>query len=677
MKGCLLAGLFAVALFVPAGAQAPPGINYQGVARDSEGKPVVSKSLSVRISILKNSASGDVEFSETHQVMTNQFGLFALVIGKGSAVTGSFPFVSWAMGNKWLQIEMDVNGGNNFQIMGTQELMSVPYSFYSQYSGNGLQAGQGISIANSVINNTGDADSNPTNELISGVSLGTDNKLKITDAGGTHEADLSSLIVSQDLAHVLSAGNDAGAQKITHLAAPTGNGDAATKGYVDTHTDADADPLNEIQDLSLASHVLKITNHSTATPIDLSPYLDNTDAQSLSLSGTTLAIAGGNSVNLAGVNTDAQNLSLGTSSGTSRTINISGGTGVTVDVADNDDNPINEAQTLSKTSNLISLSNVNGAGGGSVTLNDDDPLNEIQDLALTSNVLKMTKNAAATGINLALYLDNTDSQALSLGAVVGTQHTINLTGSAPITLDVADNDNNPTNEIQDLSLTANTLKITNNAAATPVNLAPYLDNTDNQTLTYNPATNNLAISTGNNVTISHTLGQVLTQGNDAGAKKITNLSAPTLPADATTKQYVDNADAALASLISTTYAFKTAFSFTNGGSLVENDRTIPFTTEEFDDFGVLAVNSFTAATNGIYVFTVDGTYAAPIAGGQLSLLFNGVKYPIAIVQPWGGVFGRFNATFMFKLIAGQTVNLVGDNILVGGQFTGGFYGYKL
>jgi hypothetical protein len=43
----------------PALAQAPQGINYQGVARDSEGKAVASKTLSVRISILKNSATGE------------------------------------------------------------------------------------------------------------------------------------------------------------------------------------------------------------------------------------------------------------------------------------------------------------------------------------------------------------------------------------------------------------------------------------------------------------------------------------------------------------------------------------------------------------------------------------------------------------------------------------------
>lgn len=547
--------------------------------------------------------------------------------------------------------------------------MTVPYAFYSQYSGNGLQAGQGINITNSVINNTGDPDNSPTNELNTALTLGPDFKLRLTDAGGTLTADLAALS-PQNLSQLLALGNDAGAQKIANLGSPTLASDAATKGYVDLHNDADASPTNEIQDLALTANTLRITNNAAATPINLASYLDNTDSQTLSLAGANLSISGGNNVNLSSLNTDSQSLSLGASSGTSRTINISGGAGVTFDIADNDNNPSNE----------------------------------IQDLTLTSNILKITNNAAATNINLSPYLDNTDAQSLSLsgsnlsitggntislssintdaqnlalGSVSGTLHTINISGGTGITLDVADNDNNPTNEIQDLSLTSNVLKITNNVTATNINLAPYLDNTDNQLLTYTPATNNLSISSGNNVTITQTLAQVLTAGNDAGARKITNLQAPTANTDATTKKYVDDADAVLASRISTTYAFKTAFAYTNGGSIVQNDQTIPFTTEDFDDFNVLSAASFTAAENGTYVFMIDGTYGAISAGGQLSFLVAGVKYPVAIVQPWGGTFARYNATMMFKLTVGQTVSLVGDNILVGGQFAGSFFGYKL
>jgi hypothetical protein len=45
--------------------------------------------------------------------------------------------------------------------------------------------------------------------------------------------------------------------------------------------DADSDPANEIQDLSLSGNNLTITNNASATTIDLSSYLDNTDTSVL------------------------------------------------------------------------------------------------------------------------------------------------------------------------------------------------------------------------------------------------------------------------------------------------------------------------------------------------------------------------------------------------------------
>lgn len=303
-----------------------------------------------------------------------------------------------------------------------------------------------------------------------------------------------------------------------------------------------------------------------------------------------------------------------------------------------------------------------------------------QDLTLTGNTLTLTNDA--TTINLAPYLDNTDSQSLS-STIAGTNRTINISGGTGTTIDVADNDNSTTNEIQNLGNTVSGTQRTitiSGGTSTTIDVADNDNNSTNeiQNLTYIPGTNNLAISGGNSVTITQTLGQVLTTSNSAGGTKITSLGTPTLPADATTKQYVDDADAILSSRIATTYSFKTAFSYTNTTGSVVNNQTLPFTIEEFDDFNVLASNLFTATENGVYVFMVDGSYLAGFSGGQLSLLYNSVKYPISVIQPWGSGSGaRFNATLMFKLTAGQTVRLIGDNILDNAQFNGSFFGYKL
>ena len=84
-----------------------------------------------------------------------------------------------------------------------------------------------------------------------------------------------------------------------------------------------------------------------------------------------------------------------------------------------------------------------------------------------------------------------------------------------------------------------------------------------------------------------------------------------------------------------------------------------------------------AAEDGTYVFVVEGYYNTLTAGGSLSLFYNSVKFPITIVQPWGGTQPRFSATFMFKLLAGQSVSLVGDNIAIASRFNGKFFGFKL
>ncbi len=44
-------------------------------------------------------------------------------------------------------------------------------------------------------------------------------------------------------------------------------------------TEVDGSVTNEIQDLQLSGNNLTITNNGTATTIDLSPFLDNTDTQ--------------------------------------------------------------------------------------------------------------------------------------------------------------------------------------------------------------------------------------------------------------------------------------------------------------------------------------------------------------------------------------------------------------
>lgn len=124
-------------------AQAPQGMNYQAVARNSQGNILQNQQVGLRFSIRDITINGSVVYQETHSAVTDQFGAFALVIGNGSAVQGTFASILWANGAKFLQVELDVAGGVNYINMGTTQLMSVPYALYAQTSANGPVGPQG------------------------------------------------------------------------------------------------------------------------------------------------------------------------------------------------------------------------------------------------------------------------------------------------------------------------------------------------------------------------------------------------------------------------------------------------------------------------------------------------------------------------------------------------------
>ncbi len=117
-------------------AQVPQGISYQAVAFTTGGSPVVSGSVGVKISILDNSVSGTVIYEETHSATTNAQGLFNLNIGQGTPSIGIFSAINWALNSKFLKVEVDPTGGTNYTVVGTNQLMSVPYALYAESTNN-------------------------------------------------------------------------------------------------------------------------------------------------------------------------------------------------------------------------------------------------------------------------------------------------------------------------------------------------------------------------------------------------------------------------------------------------------------------------------------------------------------------------------------------------------------
>jgi len=112
-------------------AQSPDRLSYQAIVRNASGNVVANQSVGMRIAILKGSATGASVYVETQTRNTNASGLITLEIGGGIPVTGSFALVNWGQGPYFIKTETDVTGGTNYQLTGTTQLLSVPYSLYA------------------------------------------------------------------------------------------------------------------------------------------------------------------------------------------------------------------------------------------------------------------------------------------------------------------------------------------------------------------------------------------------------------------------------------------------------------------------------------------------------------------------------------------------------------------
>lgn len=215
----------------------------------------------------------------------------------------------------------------------------------------------------------------------------------------------------------------------------------SNKVYLPNVTDTDDQYIDTLDIISDSLRISLDSDGEAAKTVDLSGYLDNTDAQTLSWNGGTgeITISGGNTVDLDGRYLQSE---------------VDGSTS-------------NEIQTLSITGGggTINLS----LGGGSVTLNDSSSTNEIQQIDtfdLSGNTLRLSlsaDNVAFKSVDLSGYLDNTDTQDLS---ITGGGGTIRLVDGGSVVL----NDSSATNELQTLSWNGTNGELTVTPAGNTVDL---------------------------------------------------------------------------------------------------------------------------------------------------------------------------------------------------------------
>ncbi|HRB23540.1 MAG TPA: collagen-like protein, partial [Ferruginibacter sp.] len=130
---------------IVAHAQVPNKFNYQAYARNSLGQAIPNANIKLRFSLADGSSGGSIVYSETRSVTTSSIGMFSVVIGSAGAIstTGNLANVNWGNASKYLKVEIDPAGGNNFSVLANSELVSVPYALYAVNGTPGPTGAQG------------------------------------------------------------------------------------------------------------------------------------------------------------------------------------------------------------------------------------------------------------------------------------------------------------------------------------------------------------------------------------------------------------------------------------------------------------------------------------------------------------------------------------------------------
>lgn len=113
-------------------AQVPQKLSYQAVIRDADDNLITNSDVGIKFSILVGSENGTSIYTESITTTTNSNGLVSLMFGGGSG----FANIDWGSSAYFLKTEVDPNGGNNYTISGTSQLLSVPYAFHAGTADN-------------------------------------------------------------------------------------------------------------------------------------------------------------------------------------------------------------------------------------------------------------------------------------------------------------------------------------------------------------------------------------------------------------------------------------------------------------------------------------------------------------------------------------------------------------
>ncbi|MDC1540539.1 hypothetical protein N8480_07725, partial [Flavobacteriaceae bacterium] len=121
-------------------SQAPEGINFQAVARDGNGNVASERTIYVQVDLKVDRDSNNAVYSESFNVVSSKEGIFSVIIGNGSRLSGVDNIIDLDWGSVIYYLNLNVavspslydpewNYIDEYVDLGTSQIWSVPYAF--------------------------------------------------------------------------------------------------------------------------------------------------------------------------------------------------------------------------------------------------------------------------------------------------------------------------------------------------------------------------------------------------------------------------------------------------------------------------------------------------------------------------------------------------------------------
>lgn len=314
----VLSILFTISIF----AQSPEKLSYQAIIRNSSDIILANQGIGIQTSILQGSASGAVVYSEVQNPTTNANGLISIEIGNGTLISGDITTIDWAADSYFIKTEIDIDGGTNYTITGSSQLMSVPYALHSKTAesvtgvitetdpifttsvAHGI-SGSDITTWNNKLDNELDGSITNEIELPSG---GTDGQVLKTDGSGNYTWVDQTLDTDTN----------------TQLDETAVDAFVSNNGYLTVEVDGSITNEIELPTGGTDGQVLKTDGSGNYTWVN---QVTDTDTQDLSLTGNTISLVDGGSIDVSTATSVAANTTkIGLPAGgvTGQILNING-----------------------------------------------------------------------------------------------------------------------------------------------------------------------------------------------------------------------------------------------------------------------------------------------------------------------------------------------------------------